>query len=110
MCGRSITDLVSISRTAEIQDLTARSRHRTDCRLLACLLTTVVLMSSSGASLVTIYIVYRGQDLSIIALIIALHHSFLDSVEIIKPLVLVGAVLLGASCLVLCCILEVMVR
>ena len=43
-------------------------------------------------------------------IVIALHHSSLDSVEIIKPLVLVGAVLLGASCLVLCCILEVMVR
>lgn len=79
-------------RSEEVKGLTARVRHRTDCRLLACLLVTVCLMSSSGVSLVTLYIVYR------------------DSVDFIKPLVVVGAVLLGASCLVFCCILEVVMR
>ena len=88
--------------------MVVRARHLADRRLLLCLLLTSLLLASCGTGLVTVYILYRGevgryyQDTG--------ESCTLDTLDLVKPLVVVGAVLLGSAAVLTCCLLEVAVR
>ena len=76
-------------RSEEAKELVANQNYKTDCRLLICLLFTFFILVSSGGFLIFCYV------------------FFADSIEAVKPVVVIGAVLLGAGGLVICFMLEI---
>ena len=76
-------------RSEEAKELKAKHKYRTDCRLLLCLTLTFIILISTGGFLILCYTIYA------------------DTIEAMKPVVVIGAVLLGAGGLVICFILEI---
>ena len=76
-------------RSEEAKELVANQKYKTDCRLLICLLFTFFILVSSGGFLIFCYV------------------FFADSIEAVKPVVVIGAVLLGAGGLVICFMVEI---
>ena len=79
-------------RVEEAKELVAKHKYRTDCRLLLCLTSTFIILISAGGILILCYIIYA------------------DTIDAMKPVVVIGAVLLGASGLVICFILEICLK
>ena len=70
----------------------APTQSRSKCHLLVVLVMAMVFLGSSGC------------------LLVLLHHLYSDTVYAMKPLVVVGAVMIAASILLISCILELVFR
>ena len=70
----------------------APPQRKSHCHLLVCLVMSMIFLGSSGC------------------LLVLLHQLYSDTVYAMKPLVVVGAVMIAASFLLVSCILELMFR